>query len=174
MEHGGPPRWARHGKKNPTSAVCNSSFELDIETVGTRRIAYDFQLRPVGHNHLALIPFFLTYGSRTQFRITRIGRENRKCLLMAKNRDEFNRPNVRAILRALQGFSSNKFAKAPYDLRELVRAELGPMCASGKLLVGRAVECDSERGRWPAAFHGFGLASGGGLAPKRDDGNPAE
>ena len=35
--------------KNPTIAVCNSSFEL-IRNRGTRRAAFDFQSRPVGHS----------------------------------------------------------------------------------------------------------------------------
>ena len=30
-------------KKNPASAVCNSSFELLLKQFGTRRIAFDFQ-----------------------------------------------------------------------------------------------------------------------------------
>ena len=37
--------------KNPASAVYNSSFELVKKQVGTRRDAFDFQLRPVGHTH---------------------------------------------------------------------------------------------------------------------------
>ena len=37
--------------KNPTSAVSNSSFELVKKQVGTRRDAFDFQLRPVGRTH---------------------------------------------------------------------------------------------------------------------------
>jgi hypothetical protein len=31
--------------------VCNSSFELVKKQGGTRRGAFDFQLRPVGHTH---------------------------------------------------------------------------------------------------------------------------
>lgn len=35
--------------KNPALAVCNSSYELGLETGGTQSVAYDFQSRPVGH-----------------------------------------------------------------------------------------------------------------------------
>ena len=52
------------GKKNPAIAVYNSSFELILETGGTRRGAFDVQLRPVGRI-LVRVPLSTNYGSRT-------------------------------------------------------------------------------------------------------------
>ena len=109
-------------KKNPTSAVCNSSFELLLETGGTIRGAFDVQLRPVGDIH-SLSPVIYQLRFKDIALITSIGRE----IFKIKNSERFQRAiafsSADSPRRAIQLFAVSA-STSPGSRKSYSRTEL--------------------------------------------------